>query len=73
MVVEILAIMIRNNDKINGIKIQGNECKLNQYAEDTFIATHNTDDSVQEIFKLINEFSICFNSKQREDGSVTYR
>ena len=58
MVVEILAIMIRKNDKIKGINIQGNVCKLNQYADDTFIATHNIDDSVQEIFKLINEFSI---------------
>ena len=58
MAVEILAIMIRKNKNIIGINIGDKECKLNQYADDTFLATINSDKSVREIFMLINKFSL---------------
>ena len=57
MVVEILAIMIRNNKKIKGISLNNYVCKLNQYADDMFISTLNDNDSVHEIFSMINDFS----------------
>ncbi|MEK6264009.1 MAG: reverse transcriptase family protein [Clostridium sp.] len=58
IVVEILAIMIRSNKKIQGVSINNNVHKLSQYADDTFISTLNTDESVNELFKLITEFSM---------------
>lgn len=57
-VVELLARMICKNNKIEGLNVNGNVCKLNQYADDTFLSTLNKDDCVREIFKLINEFSV---------------
>ena len=67
MVVEILAIMIRKNKKIQGISINNNVCKLNQYADDTCICTLNIDESVLEIFKLIQKFSTISGLTLNED------
>ena len=42
LVVETLAINIRNNDKIKGVKFQENEVKISLLADDTTIFTENT-------------------------------
>ena len=43
---EILAIKIRNNKSINGIKIGNNEFKLSQYADDTSLLLDGSDTSL---------------------------
>jgi len=57
LVVEILAISIRDNDKIRGIIINNQECKINQYADDTFLSLQDDQQSLTESFQLINKFS----------------
>jgi len=57
LVVELLAISIRNNDKIKGICIQDIECKINQYADDTFLSLADNQESLNEVFGTINKFS----------------
>ena len=58
MIVELLAIKIRSDPTIEGIQIDNVVCKLNQYADDTFIVLHNEEYSVTRVLELINEFSI---------------
>ena len=58
MIVELLAIKIRNETEIEGIYIGSTECKLNQYADDTFISVKNVNGSVKRVFDLIYEFSL---------------
>jgi len=57
MVVEILAIAIRNNKNIKGIIIDGNECKINQYADDTFLSLMDNKGSLTEAFRMIENYS----------------
>ena len=54
----IVEIMIRKNQKIEGININGKICKLNQYADDTFITILNKNVCVEELFKAIQDFSM---------------
>jgi len=57
LVVEILAISIRENDKIRGIIINNHECKINQYADDTFLSLQDDQQSILESFRIITNFS----------------
>jgi len=57
LVVEILAISIRHNQKIKGICINGKECKINQYADDTFLSLSDNKESLTEVFDTIGKFS----------------
>lgn len=53
--VEILAIAVRNQENIHGIKICNSETKLLQFADDTTAILSDLD-SARELFKLLNEF-----------------
>jgi len=57
IVVELLAISIRHNKMIKGIYIGQQECKINQYADDTFLSLTDDKDSLTEVFETINKFS----------------
>jgi len=57
MVVEILAIAIRMNQNIKGIRINDIECKINQYADDTFLSLLDNKQSLNEAFSMIEKFS----------------
>lgn len=57
MCVEILANMIRQNKKIQGIKINNVEHKISQFADDTDILLHGDNISFEETIKTINDFS----------------
>jgi len=57
LVVELLAIAIRNNEKIKGICIRDIECKINQYADDTFLSLADNKESLTEVFDTIKRFS----------------
>ena len=53
---EILGTKIRNNDKIQGIKIGQNEYKISQYADDSTMFLHNIE-SIIESLDTIDKFS----------------
>jgi len=57
LVVELLAISIRNNNDIKGISINEHECKINQYADDTFLSLTDEGTSLKEAFNTIESFS----------------
>ena len=57
IVVEILAISIRQNEAIKGIKIGNEETKLLQFADDTTVVLADTDSAVK-LFEILNSFEI---------------
>ena len=63
LVVEILAIMIRNNKNIPGIYVSGKEIKISQLADDTTIILQNSG-NIQENFWSQN--------KHRQSSSIPY-
>jgi hypothetical protein len=54
--VEILAIMIRCNDKIKGIVVNDTESKILQYADDTELTLEGDEESFHETINTINIF-----------------
>ena len=54
---EILAIKIRNNEKIKGIKINNKDFVLTQYADDTTVILDGSEDSLKETLNELEEFS----------------
>ena len=57
IVVEILAIAIRQNKAIKGINLGNEETKLLQFAEDTTAVLTDTDSAVK-LFEILNSFEI---------------
>ena len=55
---EILAIMIRNNTKIKGLRIDGLEIKLGQYADDTQIFLDESEEALDLTLKVLEEFRL---------------
>ena len=53
--VEILAIAVRNQENIKGIKISGLETKLLQFADDTTAILADLN-SARALLKLLNDF-----------------
>ena len=56
LAVEILAIMIRNNKKIKGLRIDGLEIKLGQYADDTQIFLDGSEKALDSTLTVLKEF-----------------
>ena len=54
---EFLATDIRQNNKNQGIKIGSKMFKIKQYADDTQIFSHFTEESVKEIIKTFSNYS----------------
>lgn len=54
--VELLAILIRNNKDIKGIKVGDTELKISLFADDTTCLVKDTE-SIQNIFRITNTFS----------------
>ena len=61
IVLEILAIAIRQTKEIKGIQIGREQVKLSLYEGDMILYIENPKDSTQKLLKLINKFS-------REEG-----
>ena len=58
LVVEILATIIRNDNRIHGILIGNKEHKVIQFADDITIATRDIE-SIQIILETVNTFTNC--------------
>lgn len=55
---EILSLMLKQNDKLNGITIGGTEYRLSQYADDTTVLLDGTEQSLAEALDVLNIFAI---------------
>ena len=57
IVLEVLAIAIREEKEIKGIQIGKEEAKLSLFADDMILYIENPKDTVRKLLKLISEFS----------------
>ena len=57
IVLEVLAIAIRQEKEIKGIQIGKKETKLSFFADDMILYIENPKDSTKKLSELINEFS----------------
>ena len=64
--VEVLAIAIRNNPKIEGISINKNILKLVQYADDTTVIVQNLK-SAEDFFRILEDFRTLSGLKINKD------
>ena len=55
IVLEVLAMVIREEKEIKGIQI-GKEVKLSLFADDMIVYLENPKDTTRKLFELINEF-----------------
>ena len=55
LVAELLAIRLRNNKEIKGIKLDGHEIKISQLADDTSLFV-GSPDSIKPIFDTLQSF-----------------
>ena len=57
IVLEVLAITIREEKKIKGIQVRKEEVKLSLFADDMILYIENPEDSIRKLLELISEFS----------------
>ena len=57
IVLEVLAIAIREEKEIKGIQIRKEEIKLSLFADDMILYLENPKDSIRKLLELISEFS----------------
>ena len=57
IVLEVLAIAIREEKEIKGIQIRKEEVKLSLLADDMILYIENPKDSIKKLLELISEFS----------------
>ena len=57
IVLEVLAMAIRQNKEIQGIQIGKEEVKLSLFADDMILYTKNPKESTPKLLELISEFS----------------
>ena len=55
IVLEILAIAIREEKEIKGIQIEKEEVKLSLFAEDMILYMENPKDSIRKLLELISD------------------
>ena len=72
IVLEVLAIAIRQTKEIKGIQIGREEVKLSLYADDMILYIENSQDSMQKLFELINKFSKVAGYKINIQKSVAF-
>ena len=54
--VEVLGKMIRNDKVVNGIRINGKEIKLSQYADDTQVFLDGSEESMKQLKYILQTF-----------------
>ena len=70
--VELLAINIRCNNNIQGIVIGGTEHKLSLFADDTNMFIHYCEESLNNVLKTLENFSIISGLKINFEKSIAY-
>ena len=64
---EILGIIIRQNDKIEGVKMEDKEYKVSQYVDDTCLTIKANKESLQEVIDVFKRFEKYAGSKVNYD------
>ena len=59
LAIEPLAMAIKNNDSIQGVKLGGQEYKVGQYADDTFLLMKGDEVSLRAATKMFTDFHQC--------------
>ena len=72
IVLEILAIAIREEKEIKGIQIRKEEVKLSLFADDMILYIENPKDATRKVIELINEFSKVAGYKINTQKSVAF-
>ena len=70
IVLEVLAMAIREEKEINGIQIGKEEVKLSLFAEDMILYLENPKDATRKLLEFINEFVKLFGYKINTQKSV---
>uniref|UniRef100_A0A3Q3BAI7 Reverse transcriptase domain-containing protein n=1 Tax=Kryptolebias marmoratus TaxID=37003 RepID=A0A3Q3BAI7_KRYMA len=68
--IEPLAIAIRNNQNIHGVRIKNIESKIGLFADDIILMLSNLNCSIPQLLKTINEFSYISGYKLNESKSA---
>ena len=71
-VLEVLAIAIRQKNKIKGIQIGKEEAKLSLFAGDMILYIENPQDATKKLLELINEFGKISGYKINTQKSVVF-
>ena len=71
IVLEVLAIAIREEKEIKGIQI-GKEVKLSLFADGMILYIENSKDSIRKLLELISEFSKAAGYKVNTQKSLTF-
>lgn len=71
LVAEVLAIRIRADKSIEGIKVSKSEVKISQLADDTSVFISNPK-SIGPVFKTLNNFRLCSGLKANIDKTKLY-
>nr|KAF6374165.1 hypothetical protein mPipKuh1_009404 [Pipistrellus kuhlii] len=66
IVLEVLAIVIRQEEKIKGIQIGKEEVKLSLFSDDMILYIESPKDSIKKLLDLINEFGKVAGYKRQE-------
>ena len=72
IVLDVLAMAIREEKEIKGIQIGKEEVKLSLFADDLILYIENPKDATRKLLKLINEFSIVAGYKINTQKSVAF-
>ena len=72
IVLEVLAIAIREEKEIKGIQIRKEEIRLSLFADDMILYIENLKDSIRELLELISEFSKVAGHKINTQKSLAF-
>ena len=54
---EILSLMVRTNNSINGLDIQNYQYKISQYADDTLLTLNGSVEELRKTLNILNEYA----------------
>ena len=63
LIIETLAISVRQNKDIKGIPVNGSECKISLLADDSTCFLDGSYDSFNHLFNTLNSFAKCSGCK----------
>ena len=72
IVLEVLAMAIREEKEIKGIQIRKEEVKLSLFADDMIVYTENPKETIRKILELISEFSKVVGYKVNTQKSLAF-
>ena len=72
IVLEVIAIAIKEEEEIKGIQIRKEEAKLSLFADDMILYIENPKDSTRKLLELINDYSKVAGYKLNTQKSLAF-